>query len=360
MKQRGGKQDRLMRVIRSAKKETTRRSHRELESAILRRCAAGRDSLDARRAPGVKLVKVRLGSTGLRHFPRRWTRKEEKGRVIRGDAEWHVPNGADPTKRMLFLHGGTFVTWAPQDAPYRSLASRFARACNVCVLAIDYRNAPEHKFPAAYDDCAEALQWMAAHGPGSPVEVSPATDLFVSGDSAGGNLALAVCIAPPAPVRRILRGCVGLSAWTDLTASTPSYETRQWDAERCFGDAVNKGTDRQGGRWEAEGYLGRGGVKKHGRDWRASPFFAPPSKLRNMPSVLFHVGDYELILDESVLFCEKMKKAGHRDAKATVYPRMWHVFHQYSEGGGERQPLEKALRAMREIGRWVNARKSRK
>merc|ERR1712232_1403548 len=103
---------------------------------------------------------------------------------------------------------------------------------------------------------------------------------------------------------------------------------------------------------------GRGGVKKHGRDWRASPFFAPATNLRKMPPVLLHVGDFELILDESVLFCEKMRKAGHKDATAVVYPRMWHVWHQYSEGGGEQQTVEKALCAMRDIGRWVHARKS--
>jgi len=105
--------------------------------------------------------------------------------------------------------------------------------------------------------------------------------------------------------------------------------------------------------------LGKRGVARHGRDWRASPFFAPAAKLRSMPPVLMHVGDYELILDESVLLHEKMKEAGHQDASVVVYPRMWHCFHEYSEGGGERQPLEKALRAVRDIGRWVAARVSK-
>merc|ERR1712216_478844 len=179
------------------------------------------------------------------------------------------------------------------------------------------------------------------------------------GDSAGGNLALSICVNPSAAVRRILRGAIGISAWTDLTASLPSYDTRMWDPDRCFGDATNSHTTcRQDGRDEAEGYLGTGGVKKHGRDWRASPFFAPASKLRNMPSVLLHVGDHELILDESVLLQKKMKKAGHKDATCSVYPRMWHVWHQYSEGGGERQTLDKAVRAVNEIGKWVSARKS--
>lgn len=180
--------------------------------------------------------------------------------------------------------------------------------------------------------------------------------MFVAGDSAGGGLAVAACVAPPPSVRRVLRGVIGLSAWMDLTASTPSYDTRQWDAGRCFGDAVNAGETREEGQGEALGYLGRGGIKKHGRDWRASPYFAPAAQLRTMPPALFSVGDYELILDESVLLAERMRKAGNKDVQCSVYPRMWHVFHQYSEGGGEDVPLQAAHRALREIGRWVAAR----
>ncbi|CAJ1406501.1 unnamed protein product [Effrenium voratum] len=275
--------------------KTTKLSQRQLESAILRRCAAGRDRLDRRTADGVKILKVKPGEAG---FPG-WRRKEGPGPAkARGGAEWYIPPNADPRRRMLFLHGGSYVVYAPKDAVYRSLASRIAKRCGLCVLSLDYRLAPEHLFPAALEDASDALQWLAMNGP--PGQGSGDCDLFVCGDSAGGGLALSACMAQAAAVRAKLRGVIGLSAWTDLTASTPSYDSRQWSAEKCSGDAVNAGVDRQSGREEAEAYLGRGGVQKHGKDWRASPFFAPFERLRKLPPVLLQVGDFELILDESV------------------------------------------------------------
>jgi len=333
------------------------RTQRELEDAILRRCAAGTDKLDRVRAPDVKIVSVKPGATGDAAFPRAWTRREDGKRHLRGTAEWYVPAGADTRRRMLFMHGGTYMLYSPQGAVYRSLCSRLARACGLCVLSIDFRLAPEHLFPAAYNDTVAALRWIASHGPDSTEIQEPATDVFVCGDSAGGGLAVAACVAPPAEVRRVLRGSVGLSPWLDLTASTPSYCTRVWDPDRCFGDAPSgPGYTREDGQQESEGYLGRGGCARHGRDWRASPFFAPAAKLKAMPAVLFHVGDYELIRDESVLLQKRMEELSHGDATVAVYPRMWHCWHEYAEGGGEGMPLQKAIRAMREVGKWVRAR----
>ncbi|CAJ1356837.1 unnamed protein product [Effrenium voratum] len=334
--------------------KTTKLSQRQLESAILRRCAAGRDRLDRRTADGVKILKVKPGEA---EFPG-WRRKEGPGPAkARGGAEWYIPPNADPHRRMLFLHGGSYVVYAPKDAVYRSLASRIAKRCGLCVLSLDYRLAPEHLFPAAleeFDDASDALQWLAMNGP--PGQGSGDCDLFVCGDSAGGGLALSACMAQAAAVRAKLRGVIGLSAWTDLTASTPSYDSRQWSAEKCSGDAVNAGVDRQSGREEAEAYLGRGGVQKHGKDWRASPFFAPLERLRKLPPVLLQVGDFELILDESVLLHKRLQKAGHPDAQVAVYPRMWHCWHQYEEGSGMDQSLWQAKKALQDLAAWVRAR----
>ncbi|CAE8631256.1 unnamed protein product, partial [Polarella glacialis] len=182
----------------------------------------------------------------------------------------------------------------------------------------------------------------------------------VCGDSAGGGLALSVCMAQSISVRRCLRGALGLSAWADLSASTPSYDSRQWDEERCVGDAVNAGVTRKSGREEAEVYLGSGGVARHGRDWRASPFFASAAQLRRMPPVLLQVGDFELILDESVLLQQRMQAVGHRDSTVVVYPRMWHCWHEYAEGSGLGQPLHAAAKAVSELARWVRARATKR
>lgn len=337
-----------------------KQSQRELESTILRRCAAGRDRLDKRVAAGVKIVKVKSGED----FPS-WTRREGNRATKRGSAEWYIPPKADFSRRMLFLHGGSYVVYAPCDAVYRSLASRLALQCGLCVLSIDYRLAPEHRFPAAFEDACSALRWLNDHGPPEVNDAgkvvaessSEAQDLFVCGDSAGGGLALAACMGQSAAVRQRLRGVIGLSAWADLTASTPSYDSRQWCAEKCWGDAVNAGVDRKSGREEAEAYLGGGGVTRHGKDWRASPFFAPASRLRKLPAVLLQVGDFELILDESVLLQKRLEKLGHPDAQVDIYPRMWHCWHQYEEGCGL-GTLRQATNALRDLKQWVKARKT--
>eukprot|EP00434_Breviolum_minutum_P045396 symbB.v1.2.040687.t1/scaffold7442.1/size11233/1 len=122
-------------------------------------------------------------------------------------------------------------------------------------------------------------------------------------------------------------------------------------------DAVNAGVTRQSGREEAEGYLGSGGVEVHGKDWRASPFFAPAARLRRLPAVLLQVGDFEVILDESVLLHKRLEKLGHPDAKVQVYPRMWHCWHQYEEGCGLGR-LHQATKALKDLKQWVKARKT--
>ncbi|CAE7244102.1 bah [Symbiodinium natans] len=310
-------------------------------------------------AKGVQITPVRPSS--CKDFPRKWFRRDGRRRTLRGSAEWYIPPKADGTRRMLFLHGGSYVVYAPQDAVYRSLASRLALRCGLCVLSVDYRLAPEHLFPAAYEDACEAVKWISQHGPpddeGGASVTKPAKDVFVCGDSAGGGLALAACMSQPKSIRQSLRGVIGLSAWTDMTASTPSYDTRQWCADTCSGDATNAGVDRKSGREEAEGYLGRAFGYSIGRDWRASPFFASSARLRSLPPVLLQVGDFELILDESVLLQQRLKKLGHADADVTVYPRMWHCWHQYEEGSGVapglEQPLFQARKALRDLASWV-------
>lgn len=219
--------------------------------------------------------------------------------------------------------------------------------------------APEHLFPAAFEDTAAALQWIVSHGPGSPIEPAAATDVFVCGDSAGGGLAVAAaaCLGPSErSVRCVLRGVVGLSAWMDMTASASSYATRSWDPARGVGDAVNPGVSQKDGQEEAEVYLGPSGVAKHGRDPRVSPVFAKPASLARMPPTLLQVGDYEVILDESLELAGKMKGCGSQDVTVSVYPRMWHCWQEYTEGGGLNQPLAAARRAIREVGRWVKHR----
>ena len=102
--------------------------------------------------------------------------------------EWVLAPGADPDVRLLYLHGGGWVSGS--GGAYLPLAADISVAAKCAVLLLDYRLAPEHPFPAGLEDCIAAHDWLIANGPSGP---GPAKATFVAGDSAGGNLTLQRC-----------------------------------------------------------------------------------------------------------------------------------------------------------------------
>lgn len=329
------------------------------EECLLSCLKYGGGDMDETMARGVAVVPVPVGKApdGGECFPRAWKRR---GEAPRGDAVWCVPARGDPSRRMLFLHGGAYTGSSPQDDSYLAFATQLARTTGLAVLSIDYRLAPEHKCPAAVDDAVAALKWLASYRPparGSPAGSTgtkmQATEIFLSGDSAGGGLALACALMAPATLRPVLRGVVAISAWTDLTASCNTYDSRLWDPKTKTGDPFD---DRPGSLNMAETYIGSGAQRFPPEDQRASPMFACPSKLRMLPPSLFIVGDYELGLGDSVEMREKMVAAGHTDASVSVYDRMFHCHVLYAEGKATGQPLKAGARGVKEIGSWINSR----
>src|SRR5882757_8755845 len=133
------------------------------------------------------------------------------------DGEWIVPPDAPHDKGILYCHGGGFRIGSV--ASHRDLIARIAEASGCRVLAINYRLAPEHRFPAALDDALTAYRYLLDQG------LQPA-DIAFAGDSAGGNLVLGAMLAArdrgePLPAAGVL-----MSPWTDLAASGASYESR--------------------------------------------------------------------------------------------------------------------------------------
>ncbi len=134
-------------------------------------------------------------------------------------AEWVCPPGADPSRRLLYIHGGAFIIGSPRS--HRTLTTRFARACGGVVLAIDYRLMPEHRRRAGIDDCRSAYRWLLDNGPDG---AAPAQAVFVAGDSAGGNLALALLNWVRDAGLRAPDAAVALSPVTDLTLGSTSLK----------------------------------------------------------------------------------------------------------------------------------------
>jgi epsilon-lactone hydrolase len=222
------------------------------------------------------------------------------------DGEWISPADAPQDRAILFFHGGGFRIGSVSS--HRDLIAQIAVASNCRVLAINYRLAPEHRFPAALDDALAAYDWMLGEG------LKPSNFAF-AGDSAGGNLVLAAMLAlrergHPLPVAGVL-----MSPWTDLAATGASYVTRA-DADPIHQRPMILAL--------AESYLGK---RSNPRDPLASPLYAD---LKGLPPLLVQVGDCETVLDDSVMLADKARTAGVA-VDLQVWDGMIHVFQMFGE-----------------------------
>jgi epsilon-lactone hydrolase len=239
------------------------------------------------------------------------------------EGEWISPADAPLDKAILYFHGGGFRIGSV--ASHRDLIAQIAVASGCRVLAINYRLAPEHRFPAALDDALAAYGWMLGQG------LTPGNVAF-AGDSAGGNLVLAAMLALrerglPLPIAAVL-----MSPWTDLAATGTSYVTR---AE------VDPIHQRPMILALAKNYLGGQGDPC---DPLVSPLYAD---LVGLPPLLIQVGDRETVLDDSVMFADLARAAGV-DVHLEVWDGMIHVFQMF---GAE---LPEAHRAIVSIAGFLN------
>jgi epsilon-lactone hydrolase len=245
--------------------------------------------------------------------------------------EWLLAKGADPDKRLLYIHGGG---WTSGDLDsHRPLSARISQAAGAAVLAVHYRLAPEHPFPAGLDDCVHAYRWLRGNGPNGP---APARSIFIAGDSAGGNLTFATMLACKERGIPLPTGAIPLSASTDFSASGDSFRTRA-AADPIIADA-------------AAGIPALGGAYTQGRADPASPLCSPLNgDLRGLPPLLIQVGDAEVLLDDSTRIAAKAKAAGV-DTTLSIYPEMPHVWQLFAPF------LPEATAAIEEIGAFVRKR----
>jgi epsilon-lactone hydrolase len=229
--------------------------------------------------------------------------------------------GSDRSRHVLYLHGGAYAIGSPSC--YRHLTWRIAAAARACVLAVDYRLAPEHPFPAALHDAVAAYRWLLAEG-AAPRQV------VVMGDSAGGGLTLAVLLKLRDDGLPLPGAAVALSPWTDLAATGASLARNAKADPMLLADLVPS---------LARQYLA-GADPRHPY---ASPLYGDPAGL---PPTLFHVGSDEILHDDAVRMADKMRAAGCR-VELEVWPRMPHVWHLFAP------VLPEAHRAIRRIGAFV-------
>jgi epsilon-lactone hydrolase len=227
-----------------------------------------------------------------------------------------------PGRHVLYLHGGGYVTGS--TALYRHFTWRIAAAARASLLAIDYRLAPEHPFPAALDDALAAWQWLLG-GKTDPRRVA------IMGDSAGGGLTLALLLRLRDGGLALPAAAVAMSPWTDL-ALTGASLVRNAKADPMLAVADT--------RLFAGCYLD-GGDPRHPY---ASPLYGNPAGL---PPILIHVGSDEILRDDSVRMAERLRAAGCR-VELEVWPRMPHVWHLFAP------VLPEAATAVARIGAFMD------
>jgi len=204
---------------------------------------------------------------------------------------------------ILFLHGGAYSTGSPDL--YRHIAWRFANAARAEFVAVDYRLAPEHPFPAALDDALAAWRGLLAEG------TEPRHCAFL-GDSAGGGLALALALRLRDERGPLPAAIVGISPWTDLAITGDS-------ARPGARDPMLEANDLH---LLAAQYLGDGDA----RNPYISPLYGDP---HGLPPTLLQVGGDEILKDDSVRMAERMRDAGC-DVTLEIWPRMVHVWHAFA------------------------------
>ena len=255
-------------------------------------------------------------------------------------AEWVLAEGADPDRRLLYLHGGGFRLGSPKS--HRYLTSELSRLAGVSVLAIDYRMQPEYKTLDCHVDTRSAYRWILANGPKSE---SPVQDLFIAGDSAGGSLTLAAIAWARNEGLTAVNGAIAMAPVTDLTWSSPSWRTNL-ETDPFLGPMMSQ-------LFKLPKFLITLMMRPSAGTALNNPEISPLlGDLSNLPDTLIQVSQQEMLFDDSQRYANKANSAGSK-VSLQVWPTMAHVFQAF---GPE---LPEANDALDNIGEFIRARFSK-
>ena len=217
-------------------------------------------------------------------------------------AEWFIPDEAEDGV-ILYLHGGAYALGSVNA--HREFLSRLTKAIGKRILAIDYRLAPEHPYPAAVEDAVAAYHWLLGQG------IVPA-QIIIAGDSAGGGLTLAALLTLRDGGQPMPAGAVCISPWTDLALTGDSMRGKA-DVEIVL--------DRESLAMFAALYAGDQPLTNP----LISSLYAD---LTGLPPLLIQVGTDEILLDDSLRFAKNAEAAGV-EVELSVWDGMFHVFHMF-------------------------------
>lgn len=213
-------------------------------------------------------------------------------------AEYIIPEKCELDGVILYLHGGGYISGNMEYA--RGFATVLAVSNNIKVCCLEYRLAPENRFPAAPDDAYSVYRYLLESG------YKP-ENIVLCGESAGGGLAYSLALVLKENDVPMPCGIIAISPWSDLTLSGTSYEENK---------ALDPSMTKERLQFFAECYT----------DSADSPYASPLfGELTGFPPSLIFVGGDEIMLSDAVRLHEKLISGGN-DSALYIAPGMWHVY----------------------------------
>jgi acetyl esterase/lipase len=239
--------------------------------------------------------------------------------------EWSIAPGSDASRVLLFFHGGGYCSGSILS--HRRMVTEAGRAMRVRTLAVDYRLAPEHPYPAAHEDAMAVWRFLRRQG-------VAASDIVVGGDSAGGNLTIALINRLRAANEALPSAAWLVSPWTDLTMSGTTLDSK---------DAVDPIIHKDYLADLADAYVP---VSIDRSDPLISPLFVD---LRGFPPILIQVGSAETLLADATRFAAA---AGAADVDVTleIWSQMIHAWPLWNA------KLEDGRRALASAAEFIRSR----
>ncbi|SDU30154.1 Acetyl esterase/lipase [Pseudomonas pohangensis] len=280
---------------------------------------------------GMNIQKMRRQQEALdvRMTPADFSTRRRAAETDEFQAEWVEAPDLQPQRVILYLHGGAFMFRFPRT--HARLAGDWCKALNARALMVDYRLAPEHRWPAGIDDCHAAYRWLLASG-------IQAENIVLAGDSAGGNLSLALLHRIKAAGEPMPACAVLLSPFVDFTLSSPSlclnelrdpiFTARGIVAVRSY-------------YAEPEQFLEPG----------LSPLFGD---YRNFPPLLFQASDTEMLRDESLRAAARAHAAGVNVRVELWQGQLPHVFQAFHKLPQTKAAVARILAFIGQHTHWDN------
>jgi epsilon-lactone hydrolase len=238
-------------------------------------------------------------------------------------AEWIRPAGVKNEAAIFYVHGGGYISGSCSD--HRHHVAKVVLASATPALQFEYRLAPEHTYPAAFEDGMRAYRWMLAQG-------FEARRMVIAGDSAGAGMTLALLLGIRDQGLPLPAAAVASSPWTDLLLTGASYQTNRYS---CLSPLEMAAVCNRY-------YAGEHDLK----DPYISPLYGD---LRGLPPLLIMAGDDETMRDDSVSFAEKARQSGV-DVTLRVEKGMGHCYPFMAP------MFPEAVAAMAEIGAFIRER----